>query len=262
MMQFGMPVLIEAGSPEECAVLCHRLGLSFIELNMNLPDYQVNRLDIGQLSRLGEKYGISWTIHLDENLDPCDFNTAVAEAYTLTALDAIDAAGRLGAPLVNMHLSKGVYFTLPKEKVYLYNRYFDKYMDSMLRFRHAAGEAAVRSGVTVCIENTGGFTPFQLRALDMLLEHPAFGLTYDTGHDHAGGGSDRREILARENHLRHMHLHDAAGRRDHLALGTGELDIHDRLALAQKHNCRAVLETKTAAGLAQSAEWLRSNGCL
>ena len=41
MIPLGMPTLIESPAPAECAALCHALGLSFIELNMNLPDTQI-----------------------------------------------------------------------------------------------------------------------------------------------------------------------------------------------------------------------------
>ncbi|MCR5064045.1 MAG: hypothetical protein K6A89_12265 [Treponema sp.] len=37
-MQFGMPTLIENKSLKENIELCSRLGLNFIELNMNLPE--------------------------------------------------------------------------------------------------------------------------------------------------------------------------------------------------------------------------------
>ena len=44
-MQFGMPTLIENHTLEENAALSEALGLNFIELNMNFPEYQVDRLE-------------------------------------------------------------------------------------------------------------------------------------------------------------------------------------------------------------------------
>ena len=44
-MQFGMPTLIENHTLEENAALCETLGLRFIELNMNFPEYQADRLE-------------------------------------------------------------------------------------------------------------------------------------------------------------------------------------------------------------------------
>lgn len=37
-MDFGMPVLIENKSIQDNIELCKRLGLDFLELNMNLPE--------------------------------------------------------------------------------------------------------------------------------------------------------------------------------------------------------------------------------
>lgn len=45
MIQFGMPTLIENKTLEANAGLCSSLGLNFIELNMNFPEYQVDWLE-------------------------------------------------------------------------------------------------------------------------------------------------------------------------------------------------------------------------
>ena len=255
-----MPTLIETESPQACAELCHELGLAFIELNMNLPAYQTDRLDMPLLRELAGRYGIYYTIHLDENLNPCDFNRDVARAYTLTVMNTIEKAARLGVPVLNMHLSTGVYFTLPDRRVYLFEQYRDEYLRGLVQFRDLCGQAARNAGITICVENCSGWAAFQQEAVNLLLEHPSFGLTYDVGHDCSAGYADRDFILSREEHLRHIHLHDAAGKRDHLTLGDGELDLCDRLSLAEKHGCRVVAETKTIASLRRSAEWLRSKG--
>ena len=81
-----------------------------------------------------------------------------------TVLSAIDIAKLLKIPVLNMHMSNGVYFTLPNETVFLFNQY--------------------------------------------------------------------------------MHVHDAKGSRNHLPLGTGKINISERLSLAREHNCRIVLENK------------------
>lgn len=45
IIQFGMPTLIEHRNLEETVMLCKELGLEFIELNMNLPQYQIECLE-------------------------------------------------------------------------------------------------------------------------------------------------------------------------------------------------------------------------
>ena len=96
-----------------------------------------------------------------------------------------------------------------------------------------------------------------LKALDALLESPVFGLTLDVGHDHCTGGGDLEVIRQRRERLRHMHLHDAiAPKQDHLPLGDGEVDLRDRLELAEKCGCTVLLEIKTISALRRSVEWL------
>lgn len=55
-MLFGMPTLIETNTLEECAVLCKNLNLDFIELNMNLPQYQITEIDIPRFYDVAIRY--------------------------------------------------------------------------------------------------------------------------------------------------------------------------------------------------------------
>ena len=260
MLKFGMPTLIETASIEECAALCRELGLQFVEMNMNLPQYQVENIDAAHLKKVAEEFGISYTIHLDENLNPCDFNPEVAKAYRDTALRTIDLAKQLDIPVLNMHMAMGVYFTLPDRKVFLFQQYREEYQKNLLLFRDACEAAIGDSGIKICVENWFGYPDWQVEALDVLQESPVFALTFDVGHNHCKGGVDEATIMARIGRLRHIHLHDAKdGKKDHLALGTGQLELLRYLELAKKQNCSVVLETKTIAGLRESVRWLRSN---
>ncbi len=95
-MLFGMPTLIELYGLEETMELCLELGLDFVELNMNLPQYQLNHLEkIEELKGLKDKYQLFYTIHLDENLNVSDFNSLVAKAYMETVERTIQVAKKL-----------------------------------------------------------------------------------------------------------------------------------------------------------------------
>ncbi len=258
-MLLGMPTLIETPRASDAAALCSRLGLDFLELNMNMPQYQPGGTDTEQLRELAGEYGIFYTVHLDENLDVSDFNPYVAEAWLRTVKDTIAFAGEIKAPIINMHLSTGVYFTMPHKKVYLYDVYKEHYLRSMETFRRLC-EAEVSGNIKICIENCDGFMDFQKEALDLLLSSPDFGLTYDVGHNHGCGGRDEAYIIEKKEQLCHMHLHDALGGKNHLTLGTGELELERYMNLAAGQGCRVVLETKTAEALTESVSWLRERG--
>ena len=256
-MRFGMPTLIELPEVEACAALCKGLDLDFVELNMNLPQYQPQRIDAASFGRIAEAYGISYTIHLDENLNISDFNPYIAEAYRRTVAETVALAGELGVPVLNMHLTRGVYFTLPNRKVYLFDEYRRQYLKSIAGFRDLCERLIGNADIRICIENCSGFTEFQKEALELLLSSPVFGLTFDIGHNHGCRNADEPFITGHKARLCHMHMHDAQGKKNHLALGTRELDIEKYLALAEERKCAIVLETKTVEGLKQSVNWLR-----
>lgn len=256
-LQFGMPTLIEMDCLEDTMGLCRELGLDFVELNMNLPQYQAEGLeDTAYLKSLQQKYQVGYTIHLDENLNVCDFNQAVAAAYTETVERAVRAARAIGAPVLNMHMNHGVYFTLPDRKVHLFKRYFQQYMQSWKKFRAVCEQAAEGSDIMICIENTDGYTEYEKEAIEFLLESRVFGLTWDIGHSHGAGDIDEAFIMTHRDKLRHFHIHDGLGRKNHMTLGTGEIDLKQRLQIAEECGCRCVVETKTADALRESMNWL------
>lgn len=253
---FGMPTLVELKSIEENAALCRELGLRFVELNMNLPQCQIEKMQQDELLRLARMYGIYFTLHLDENISMADFNGRVAQAYLETVLETLDFAKILAIPVLNLHLNKGVCFALPDKSVCLFEEYQEEYLKKMLEFRDACTRAVGDGTLKICVENTDGYTAFQVEVLDLLLQSPVFNLTFDIGHSHSTGGFDETIIRERAARLSHMHIHDAAGVKNHLALGTGEVNLARYLELASIHSCRMVLETKSSAGLRQSVFWL------
>ena len=271
-MQFGMPTLIENRTLADNVALCRRLGLRFIELNMNFPEYQVDRLEqTDALVAAAVAAGVYYTIHLDENLNVADFNPLVAEAYRETVRRTVavakallplrDRFGDNAQPLtLNIHMHHGIHITLPDRKVQMYDRDFDTYMASFARFRALCGEWIGDSPLRIVMENTDGFFAYERRAMEYLLESPVFGLTWDIGHSKAVGEKDVPFLLAHEDRLLHFHIHDGTETppRNHLALGDGEIDLPARLALARRRGARCVLETKTIDALKRSVRWLQS----
>ena len=72
-MHFGMPTLVELSTLEENIRLCTQLGLQFVELNMNLPEYaDLARVDKQRLMRAMREDHVYFTLHMDERMDVCD----------------------------------------------------------------------------------------------------------------------------------------------------------------------------------------------
>ncbi len=260
MLKFGMPSMIETKGVEECATLCHELGLDFIELNSNFPQYQLQAMDGEKLKQIAAEYGVAYTIHLDDEMNVAEFNPYVAEAYRRTAREFIGLAKEIGVKTINMHLARGAKYTLPTKVIYFFEAYEAEYLANMRLFRQVCAEAVGDSGIRICVENTNGYTDFQKKALALLLESPVFGLTLDIGHNLCAGKVDEAWILGQADRLHHMHVHDVrGGKKDHLALGTGEMDLQRYFALARECQCSVVLETKTIAGLKESVAWLHRN---
>lgn len=256
-MKLGMPFLLECGGVEDACRLCAELGLSFVELNGSFPACLSDRLRSEELLCLKDKYGVGFTFHLPETADPFAFDKPVQHAWRVIIRDFLQLAKDVGAPVVNMHLPRGVYITLPQGRVFMNQQYGIEYMAAVNSFRDAVDAMLRGTQTSLCIENTDGFLPHEWNAIDVLLESPRIGLTLDTGHDFCIAGKDLPGVLKRRDRLHHMHLHDAKGTHPHLALGDGEVDIPARLALAEETQSTVVLEIKTVDALRRSVAWLK-----
>jgi len=273
MIEFGMPTLIENKTLEENIALCKELGLSFIELNMNFPEYQIDKLeDTEWFCKQAEEADIYYTIHLDENLNIADFNPLVREAYLETVRRTIEVAkqfvslknkhGNIEQPVtINMHMHHGIYITLPDKKVQMYERDFATYIVAFQKFIKFCEEWIGDSDIRIAIENTDGFRDYEKGAIEHMLASDCFVLTWDIGHSKATKETDVPFILLHKDKLKHFHIHDGKENppKNHLALGDGEIDLAERLDFAKKCNLRCVLETKTIKALKESVEWIEES---
>lgn len=263
MMQFGMPSLVEAKTVEQCAQVCAELGLAFVELNANFPQFQPVRLQTEELKKIAEKYGIGYTLHLDDDLSIADFNDYVCDAYCRTVRETIELAKKADIRVLNMHLSKGAVYTLPQRKLYFFGEYLQEYLKRIRAFRDSCEALIGDSDVRISVENCDGWLDFHRAAIDILLESPVFQLTLDAGHNFCAGGMDKPVFDTNLPRLKHVHLHDArAPKQDHQPLGEGEMDIPVLLKLAEDNGCTVVLETKTEEGLRRSVQWLKDRNLL
>lgn len=98
-MQFGMLILIENKTLADNIAMCRGLGLSFVELNMNFPDYQVDKLEwtdlLAKMGAFGMFIALAFALFM---------NVGMAGTLEPGILMAVTAAGW---PLVTLGLCIG-----------------------------------------------------------------------------------------------------------------------------------------------------------
>jgi sugar phosphate isomerase/epimerase len=255
-MEFGMPTLLELESLEANVTLAQQLGLSFVEINCNVPQFQVGTLDPHHLRDLTHQSGIRFTFHLDEYMSITDPNPKIAQAYLESVLDSIAFAKIAGITTMTMHLIPGVVFTLPHKKVYVYEKYPEYYASRMRIFRDAVTAAIGDSPVRLNIENVSGFSEYMRQGLAVLLESPVIGLTYDCGHNHRYHKIDWDFLKAHAPRITHLHIHDCRAQQDHLPFGDGDIDLKAELDFVRPSCLLAVLEVKTVDALTETVKRL------
>lgn len=260
---YGMPQLIDVDGLEENFRLCNELGLNFIELNCNLPSCQPEMINVQNLNRLKQQYGIACTIHLPEDLDLGHFNRHVREAHLKVLEEAIGVADRLGCKILNMHMNPGMEFTTPNGKVTLYEKYEQQYLANIKASLELVDIWLGGTGVQIAIENTGELDRGYIqKAVSELLKSGRFCLTFDVGHDYLSNHKDLEFMLNHRPLIKHFHLHDATREHDHLPLYTGEVNIDKNLNLADQNQASVLIEVKTVSALYDSVTKLKEKGYL
>jgi sugar phosphate isomerase/epimerase len=249
----GMPALIEFSSVEENALLCQELGLSFVELNLNMPYCFPENLPSEKLDRLTRETGTYFTLHMPDDFDLGSLHENVRKGTLERSLEAVEWAGQAGIRLMNFHINPGIYFTLPKYRVWIFDKFYSTFEENLVNSFKLLLDKARSYDIQLCVENVCNFDlPFIDRVLGPLTDLPDFGLTWDVGHDAKTGFKEREVLLRHEDRLRHMHLHDYDGNVDHQVLFTGQLDIMELVRFAATHHMSVVVETKTIDSLVQS----------
>lgn len=257
-MDYGMPTLLELADLNANVLLAQALKLSFIEINCNVPEFQIDQLNPDDLLEMTQSAGIHFTFHLDEYMSITDPNITISEAYINSVLASIRFAKKANIDSLTLHLINGVVFTLPHKKVYVYEKYKDYYLARLTYFRDRVTETIGENKIRLNIENVAGFEPYMKEGIELLLQSPVFGLTYDCGHNQRYNHIDWDFLQTHADRIRHMHVHDCRGQKDHLPFGEGDLDIPSEINFATQSATKVVLEVKTAEALERTVQTLRT----
>jgi len=254
----GIPTLIEIPDFQHTVALASKLKVDFIELNMNMPEFCPESLSAEKIRKVTKEKGIDFTIHMPDDTDLASFHESIREGHVKRFGETARWAAEAGAKVINLHLSPGIYFTLPDRRVWIYENYYDKFIANLKEAYAKVIKYAAQYDIMVCTENVNNFHhPFVGKAIDDLCQLDHFYLTWDIGHDARAGFEEQKVLLRHRGRIKHMHLHDYNGMSDHQIPFTGELDIEGMLRFAQKHRCSVLIETKTASSVTQSVKVVR-----
>jgi sugar phosphate isomerase/epimerase len=254
-LRLGIPTLIELPDFQATVLLARQLQVDFIELNMNMPEFCPESLPAKVIRECHEHVGLDFTIHMPDDTDLASFHDSIREGHVKRFGETARWAAEAGAKLINLHLSPGVYFTLPNRKVWIYENYYDKFLANLEEAYGKVIDYAREYGITVCTENVTNFhIPFVAKAIDDLCRIPGFNLTWDVGHDARTSYLERPVLMRHADRIRHMHLHDYNGKSDHQVPGTGEINIPEMLAFAEEREMSVLAETKTVDSVRESIE--------
>ncbi|MDD2481093.1 MAG: TIM barrel protein [Lutispora sp.] len=252
--KLGMPTLIEKSNIFDNVLLCKELGLDFVELNLNLP-YCMD-IPAQEMLKLKEIYDIDFTIHFHEDVDFGYFYEEIRQANINLFRNIAIWANKFGVEKINIHLNPGVYFTLPEEKIFVYEKYKEIFMEKFIDSMDRIVDIANPLGIKVCVENMKVYE-FMKETFIKLIGIDNLYFTWDVGHDAMSDYIMEKIYLENPHKVNHMHMHDYNGISDHQIISEGIIPIKERINFAKENNVSVVIETKTEKALRQSVKKLR-----
>jgi len=256
-LSYGMPSLIECQSIEENLLLCQKLNLDFVEINMNmlycLPEYN----DTDQLRAIKDQYHLYFTMHFPEEIDFGTFYKEIQVANIALFKRYVEYGAKIGVKKINIHLLPGVYITLPDKIVWTYEKFIERYLQNLKSSFEELILIASPYHIQVCVENT--MVPEYLKEVFLklkLIENLFY--TYDVGHDAKANYEIEPIYHNLGEKVTHMHLHDYDQVTDHQVLFDGVINITEKLEYANQNQMSVVIEIKTIKALSKSVENLIS----
>lgn len=246
-----MPILVEFHSLSENIDLCKKLNLDFIELNLDIPYCFIDRLDTNSLKNN------NFTIHLSEKFDVGELNNSLRNFY-LNEIEKIISFGiKYNIFKYNLHLDPGIHFSLPDKKIFIYEEYIDDYLRAYEDSCNILSKIANKYNATILFENVK-VESYTLKVIDIIAKYNNLFFTLDLGHNIRYGNLAKEKFMEYSNKIKHIHLHDFNGSKDHQELFTGLLNVKEELNFCKQHNLDVLIEVKRKEELINSVNKLRN----
>lgn len=248
-----MPILVEFHSLEENIELSKKLNLDFIELNMDIPYCFLDNINTNILSNN------NFTIHLSEKFDVGELNNSLREFYLNEIEKIISFGTRFNIIKYNLHLDPGIHFSLPDKKIFIYEEYLDDYKKSYIKSCNILSDIAKKYNATILFENVK-IESYTLEAIDIISTYDNLFFTLDLGHNIRYNNIAKNKFMNFNNKIKHIHMHDFNGIKDHQELFTGLLDVKNELNFCKNKNLDVLIEVKRKEELINSVNNLKSYG--
>ena len=252
-MKLGMPILYEYNSIKENIDLAKKLGLDFIELNLNFGYCRNEMENFQELEKLIKESNLEFTIHFYDEADFATYNEVV-DAYLILLDKYLNLSKNMNIKLVNVHLNIGPIVTISGERNYIYEKEYNLYIERLINNLKKAEDIASKYNVKLVIENIE--IPEYLINTYLDLNKNGFSFNYDIGHDYTSTKALEKLIEKENFKFLEFHIHDAKGKKCHLSIGDGEINIQKFKDLAK--DSYVVLEVKSSEEIIASVDKFRN----
>ena len=255
-MKIGMPILFEYNSVEDNLILANKLGLDFVELNLNF-NYCRKDIEKVDLEYLLKKYSLKATLHFFDETDFASYDEVV-NAYIILLKKYIELSKNY-VSIVNFHNNPGPVVTISGVKNYIYDKEYKDYITKLIKNYKSVETYLSSYGIQMVIENVDGLEgiTFINNSFDSLYKS-GFSFNLDIGHDCLNNFDFYNLSLENNIKFKEMHFHDSDGNKCHLELGKGTMDLRKFKELASSSDSWTLLEVKSSKDLINSVSYFKN----
>jgi sugar phosphate isomerase/epimerase len=192
--------------------------------------------------------GIDLSIHfIHRGVAPASHDSERRRSHLADLARTLDLARDIGARPIVVHPgpidSPGVKPAAASENVRR------EAIENLVDFLSKGARMAEERGAVLCVENLTHMPGYVLQSYGELVEvvetvdSPAVQITLDIGHADLSDGI-RPAVEAFSRHLRHVHMHDSNGSRDHFEVGKASLDLSEHLDFLEPYPFTLAIESR------------------
>ena len=143
------------------------------------------------------------------------------------------------------------------KKIFIYEEYIDDYLRAYEDSCNILSKLANKYNSTLLFENVK-VESYTLKVIDIIAKYDNLFFTLDLGHNIRYGNLAKEKFMEYNNKIKHIHLHDFNGSKDHQELFTGILNVKEELNFCKQHNLDVLIEVKRKEELINSVNKLRN----
>lgn len=256
-MKFGLPIFIDIKTLDEHVEICRESGLSFIEIDMDIYQFNMDKID-SLFENINKVNDIYFNISLPVSYDFGSFESGLRGLYRDNLNAIIEKSEKNRVHSINYTINPGIGYSFFEDQVYLYDKHFKDFKENTLESLSKVIESCDSKGIDFLIKNNGfWYRNYMRKIINYLLGFKRVGLTWDIVNDAASDYKEKIFIMENLHRIKSLYISDYLNDHRNQPLFSGNIDLSSYFSIAKRINADVLIDVKTLNEFKNSLKLLR-----